>query len=158
MTIIVLEGLDGSGKTTLAHALADTIGYQYRHYPVDLERQKANIPASYGTDYMMMRDMLDNPPDPLTDWVLDRYVPSHKAYGGRFGWNLSTMPLADLSFLIQVDPQVSLDRCRLRGNDTDITLAQRIEIAQRYSEMQWTATIPSECSVAQSVKFIRGFL
>ena len=76
--IIVVEGIDGTGKTTVSKKVADSIGFNYRHYPVDYphwynivqDKQKA-----------MALDLLSNAVDPYTSWILDRYLPSSKVYG-----------------------------------------------------------------------------
>lgn len=141
MTIIVLEGVDGSGKSTVTKMLADALGFQLRHYPVDLEKAREFSPGS-GTDFAMAVDMVTNPPLD-GDWVLDRYYYSHYAYGGRFTPLLKRLlPKPDYSFLVDVDPIESFIRCQKRGNDTDISVAKRQEVRSRYHELEFTHVLP----------------
>jgi Thymidylate kinase len=149
MTIIVIEGLDGAGKTTLATKLAEVLGYNYRHYPVDLEAAQKLHPGK-NLDFYLIIDMLNNPPDPKQNWVVDRYYQSHGAYGGRYCQTLTIaleltcmLPKPDFSFLLDVDPLESFNRCAAIGKDTDITVKQREAIAERYRlDYEWTSVIP----------------
>lgn len=153
MTIIALEGLDGSGKSTVAKMLADALGYQLRHYPVDLEKAKQFSPAS-STDFAMAVDMLTNPPLD-GHWVLDRYFYSHYAYGGRFTDQLrELLPTPTYCFLLDVDPYESYLRCQKRGNDTDISIDMRQDIRNRYHELPYTRVLPGHLTPTEILNSI----
>lgn len=155
MTIIVLEGLDGAGKSTVAKMLADALGYQLRHYPVDLEKALKFSPAS-GTDFAMAVDMVTHPPTE-GDWVLDRYYHSHYAYGGRFFETLKQdLPKPDYSFLIDVDPLDSFMRCLERGDDQDISVQSRQDIRKRYHELEFTEVLSGLLNPTELLNTILG--
>ena len=155
MTIIVLEGVDGSGKSAVAKMLADALGFQLRHYPVDIEKAKLDDPSE-GTDFAMAVDMITHIPSE-GDWVLDRYYHSHYAYGGRFTPLLKRLlPKPDYSFLIDVDPLESFIRCQKRGNDTDISVAKRQEIRRRYHELEFTGVLSGLLNPTELLNTILG--
>ena len=158
MAIIVLEGLDGAGKTTLGKQLAEKLGYTYRHYPVNLKKVRALYPDEC-TEFLMAMDLTMHPPDPSKNWVLDRYIASNMAYGKGVHYKklLEVLPAPDISFLIDVDPAVSLERCEKRGNDLDITLERRHQIRERYLQWGFTATIPGDFSIEDTLKTLLWF-
>lgn len=155
MTIIVLEGLDGSGKTTLGKQLAKTLGFNYRHYPVGIERAKLYFPES-PLDLAMAIDMLTHPPNDLEGgWVLDRYYYSHYAYGGRFTDFLrEVMPPPTYCFLLDVDPYDSYLRCQQRGDDTDITIEKRQDIRNLYHDLPYSKVIPGHLTPTEILNTI----
>lgn len=153
MTIIVLEGLDGAGKSTVAKMLADAVGFQLRHYPVDIEKAKLDYPSE-DTDFAMAVDMITHIPSE-GDWVLDRYYHSHYAYEGRYTPVLKrSLPKPDYSFLIDVDPLESFLRCQKRGKDTDISVAKRQEIRRRYHELEFTSVLPGHLNPQELLNII----
>lgn len=160
MAIIVLEGLDGSGKTGLGLRLAEVLGYVYRHYPVDLEKAKRTNPGK-SLDFYMAVDMLMNPPDISQNWVLDRYYHSHTAYGGSYSAFLENgqLPKPDYTFLLAVDPQTSFNRCSSRGDDTDISVDQRKIILERYiKNYTYTSLIPGSFTQSESLMHVINVL
>ena len=113
--IIVVEGIDGTGKTTVSKKVANSIGFNYRHYPVDYsywynivqDKQKA-----------MALDLLSNAVDPYTNWILDRYLPSSKVYGMSYllyNTVKNLIPPADYNILLWCDPNVAYKRMLSRG-------------------------------------------
>ena len=115
--IIVIDGIDGTGKTTVSEKVATDIGFNYRHYPVDFsywynivqDKQKA-----------LAIDILVNSVDLSTNWILDRYLPSSKVYGMRtllYNKVKKLVPPADYNILLCCDPTVAYKRMLDRGLD-----------------------------------------
>jgi thymidylate kinase len=145
MTIIVIEGIDGSGKTTLAKRLATELGYTYRHYPYDLDQKLAN----HNLQLAMAYDLIENPPTPDQDWVLDRYLPSSLVYGMPLNLYLQTanrLPMANISILLDVSAQVSLDRAIARAEVDPLgydlaSLGVKQELINGYHQLGWDIVI-----------------
>lgn len=69
---ILIEGIDGAGKTTLADKLAKKEGYRI------VEKPNSPEPADIvkNADFYALIDSLDSD----TIWILDRYLPTEIAY------------------------------------------------------------------------------
>lgn len=145
MTIIVIEGIDGSGKTTLAKQLAKELGYTYRHYPYQLDLKLAPV----NLQLAMANDLLKNPPTPDQDWVLDRYLPSSLVYGMSLNLYLQTansLPCADISILLDVSAKVSLERAIARAEFDPLgydlaSLGVKQELIDGYHKLGWDITL-----------------
>ena len=136
LMIIVVEGIDGTGKTTVSKKVADSIGFNYRHYPVDYphwynivqDKQKA-----------MALDLLSNAIDPYTNWILDRYLPSSKVYGmGHLLYNTvkNLIPPANYNILLWCDPNVAYKRMLSRGlSELDPSKDELIVYQQKYLDL-----------------------
>lgn len=134
--IIVVEGIDGTGKTTVSKKVANSIGFNYRHYPVDYsywyntvqDKQKA-----------MALDLISNAVDPSTNWILDRYLPSSKVYGmGHLLYNTvkNSVPPADYNILLWCDPNVAYTRMLSRGlSELDPSEDELMAYQQRYLDL-----------------------
>lgn len=155
MTIIVIEGIDGSGKTTLAKALAKELGYNYRHYPYDLDKSLAQKNLQLAMAY----DLVENKPDPKQDWVLDRYTQSSRVYGMPYNLYLQTVsriPRADISVLLNVSANVSLERAIARGLDDPLgydlaSVGYKQELIDSYLKLNWDVIIDVDLLTPQEV-------
>lgn len=115
--IIVIEGIDGTGKTTVSEKVATDIRFNYRHYPVNF-RYWYNI--VHNKEDAMYVDLLYNAVDPYTNWILDRYLPSSKVYGTSpqlYNTIETLMPPANYNILLCCDPTVAYKRMLDRGLD-----------------------------------------
>lgn len=78
--ILLLEGTEGVGKTTLGHAVSQALAIPYYHF---------NAPPVEGTFehfYGLLRDVIAETPN----MVIDRFHLSNWAYNGRFGGGVLT--------------------------------------------------------------------
>ncbi len=115
--IIVVEGIDGTGKTTVSEKVANNTGFNYRHYPVDY-RYWYNV--VHDRQLAMALDLVYNAVDTNSNWILDRYLPSSRVYGMSYLlYNTieNLVPLADYSILLYCDPGVAYKRMLSRGLD-----------------------------------------
>lgn len=143
--IVVLEGIDGSGKTTLAKRLSRDIGFNYIHFPVDVD---LTLPHDE-LQQAMADDLLKNAPVMQSgDWVVDRFWQSSYAYGmptSMLLGVLSDLPeYKSLSIYFDIPALVSLTRCLDRGNMDKFDKApieERQRLIKRYSELQWDCVI-----------------
>lgn len=141
--IIVIEGIDGTGKTTVSKQVSYDLGVNYRHYPVDYQ-------LAYGItrdrQLAMAFDMVANTVNPDCNWIFDRYLPSSVAYGMDFKlYNTleSLVPSADRNILLCCEPQVAYKRMLTRGLDElDPTGAQLETYQNKYLELNiWDLVI-----------------
>lgn len=134
--IIVLEGVDGTGKTTVSERLATTTGSNYRHYPVDYHYWY-NITRD--KQMAMAVDLVVNSVDANKDWVLDRYLPSSRVYGmDNILYNTieNLVPPADYNILLCCNPYVAYNRMLGRGLDElDPGEAELEAYQQRYLDL-----------------------
>jgi thymidylate kinase len=140
--IIAIEGLDGSGKTTLGKLLAARLGGHYLKFPnrqttsgklIDhhLRSSAYVLPESFQALQVVNR--IEQLPTLLAchnhathHVVCDRYTASGLVYGRQDGlaradietWN-QCLPPANLSVLLAVDP-VCIDGERLKGRDREV--------------------------------------
>lgn len=148
--LIVIEGVDGAGKSTLALKLAHLLRYRYRHYPTSDIKQ---IPR-YPRDAAYALDMVANPPS-TDNMVVDRYYYSHIAYGGKYGDYLKAkLPKPNLAFLINISAEESYQRCATRGDDLDIKVEARKQIIDRYWGFRDLIHIPSCFPVNIAIQYI----
>lgn len=133
---IAIEGIDGAGKTTLAHILSATLkqmGYSIlncgrsyfdsTHTLLDMARQSKHavpytIAMAYALDYFMQMDMVIKPALANGEIVLsDRYIFSSIAYNTAFGleksWSLTVYRASLLphkTFFLEIDPNLAVTR------------------------------------------------
>jgi dTMP kinase len=140
--LIAIEGIDGAGKTTLAHTLRDTLSVD--GCTVNLSKEPTNGPwgmqmrASASTGRLTpeeelrllildRRQHVDELVAPALARgeivILDRYFPSNVAYQGAAGLGIDDLmqanafaPRPDLLLLLDLAPEVGLARIRLRGD------------------------------------------
>ena len=82
--IVCFEGIDGTGKTSLAQTIAKKINFEYIKFPSDWYYEQSKICGSnpyvdghlHMADYCRLTTKLQT-----TNVVLDRYLPSQMAYG-----------------------------------------------------------------------------
>ena len=156
MTLIVVEGLNSVAKTDLAVKIAETLGYLYFHYPVNLVEARRLYPRKQG-DYHMAMDMLNNPPDPSKNLVLDCYYQTQSAYGGRYAPMLESgvLPAPDYTFLLDIDPLLSDERSPLEVNLL-LTVERRQEIAELYKSYEYDAIIAGSLTPTEMLNEVLG--
>jgi dTMP kinase len=140
--LIAIEGIDGAGKTTLAHTLRDALSVEGA--AVTLSKEPTNGPwgmqmrASASTGRLtpdeeldlLIRDRQQHVEELIAPAlargeivILDRYFPSNVAYQGAAGLATDELmranafaPRPDLLLLLDLSPDVGLARIRLRGD------------------------------------------
>lgn len=134
--LVVVESVDGVGKTTLAKKLRDAFGYGYL-YPVpnpfakirqeveDLSDMEARFWYYLGSNVALQRE-LKGLIASGAHIVLDRYVystvASHHAMGATVGCvNLSQVPFMtpDVAILLTCATEVRNERIRRRGSESE---------------------------------------
>lgn len=149
---VVIEGIDGSGKTTLAQGLlALPFFTHYVHYPVNVDLSLEGI----ALQREMKRDMIENPaPD---NSVIDRYWQSSYVYG------MPSYMLRDLkraidtdtvNIFLNVSPGNALQRCLRRKGIASrwdmMTIQERANLRDRYLELDcWDLVIDANQSPRQ---------
>jgi dTMP kinase len=158
--IIVLEGVDGTGKTTVSKKVADDLGVNYRHYPVDYQLAYSII----GDKQLAMAfDMVSNTVNPEANWLFDRYLPSSVVYG--MDWQLyntleSSVPPADRNILLYCEPGVAYKRILGRGvDDLDPTELQLKYYQDKYLSLDiWDKVLDTTNKTKQEVyNEVRGY-
>lgn len=140
--LIAVDGIDGAGKTTLAHALGAALGES--GVPVTVSKEptagpwgmKLRTSALHGRlsvhdelKYLVLdrRQHVEELIAPSLERgeivILDRYFPSTVAYQGAAGLPVDELmdanafaPRPDLLALLDVDPAIGLARIRSRGD------------------------------------------
>jgi thymidylate kinase len=135
--IIIIEGPDGSGKTTLAKTLSEKTGWPiiHRSAPKSEEEKKA------------MKVMYHSLIAENTNAILDRCWYSEMAYGPTMRdesvisypemYELEKCILANGALLIYCtsDKQTLWKRCQQRGEDYVMHLADFVDICEAYDEI-----------------------
>ena len=138
---IVLEGIDGSGKTTLAHTISDAVGgaeltFEPTSGPIGSALRSGAYgdipPAAEALLFAADRAVHTRQIEEILDsgrWVIcDRYLGSTVAYqSASFGesadwdWLLGMQKKSvitpDLTILLDIDPEVSMARVSCRGEE-----------------------------------------
>ena len=148
--MIVLEGIDGSGKSTIARLLAKKLGKELIHFPTQRFRElhahlegsqklsKEQLFLVFLSDILLHRERLKNA-------VVDRYVFSTLAYQrGILGLEQTGELLSRLGFpkpdqvvFLDVEPQVALARInRSRSSKSVFENLEELEaLRKEYSQM-----------------------
>lgn len=137
--IFILEGPDGSGKTTLASKLSEAFNFPVKHfsYPKTEEEQKALFETYQ--QYLLTHDNV----------IIDRMWLSTMVYGpvmrGVSEVSTDQATLLEKAFghkIIMIyctgDPQILWERCSKRGEDYVQTLGKFRDICRRYDEVMLT--------------------
>lgn len=163
--LIVFEGIDGAGKTTLAHAVklaleslglkaivtsefgrADAWSVEGKKQLMAARNQREEYNAVMLTRLAHQGDVLNRTPD-TTIILMDRFLPSTIAYQGCQTIPPSIMisdhasqhlPVPDLTILLELNPAVAHERAKHRG-DRDKFDTRNVD---HYAETQrrfWTA-------------------
>lgn len=140
--LIVIEGIDGAGKTTLAHALRHWLLQSGRAVTISKEpttgpwgmklRQSAATGRLTPEDELnyLVKDREQHVSELIAPAlargeivILDRYYPSTVAYQGAAGIPLNAVldahgfaPQPDVLLLLDVEPRVGIERIRARGD------------------------------------------
>jgi thymidylate kinase len=135
--IIIIEGPDGSGKTTLAQKIALQAGYEYVH----------NIQPMYDGDDAYMAQMYADLIKSHSNLVLDRAWYSEMAYGPTMR-DHSSISYPDMYWLeelvakkggmiIYCTDNVSTlwKRCQRRGEDYVVHKADFVDICEAFKEI-----------------------
>lgn len=146
MPIIILEGSDCSGKTTLAHALAEVTGYE-------IVKGSSFEIAQLGADgmYDHMMDLLKR-----NNIIIDRFYLSNFVYGNIYNkptmsdsqfmdLALETERCGALTVYVQADMDVIAERMERRGDD-DIKIIEVPKI-QKYYEVGLRGATTSQAMV-----------
>ncbi|WP_069742987.1 hypothetical protein [Streptomyces sp. EN23] len=151
--LVVVEGIDGSGKSTLGRSLVEAArvaGHSADWYPnknlspvrdtldaIARERGHTDRAAMLGRDeaqflaaVLKWRDMIDLADDlarPGHLMVIDRYYYTHLALAAVSGTANAArlrrlygrLPAPDVTFLLDLAPELALERVRARNTDTN---------------------------------------
>lgn len=140
--LIAVEGIDGAGKTTLAHALGEC--FRLADVPVTVSKEPTQGPwgsmlrASAAEGRLSpeeelrlllldrrqhVADLIQPGLDDRAVVILDRYYPSTAAYQGAVGLDVDDLlaqnsfaPEPDLVLLLDLEPEEGLRRIRSRGD------------------------------------------
>jgi dTMP kinase len=177
--LIVVEGIDGTGKTTVAHRLARVIGGKYIRTPpppFDSARQYVDKQGSLDTRFLFYLCSVSYASDVIRrelakrDVVCDRYLGStiayHRALGIRLDWNMEELTLVapDYAFLLEVsDESERMKRIRRRRRITagdrlleDEQLRKRM--VSEFERFQWIKVDTAKRNADEVVEWIRGAL
>lgn len=160
MTLIILEGIDGSGKTTLAKRLAAQLHYNYKHFPHDVDTSyKGNV--FYNAVY---EDIVKHKPVDGENAVIDRYWGSSWAYNNPmriFSKILQNIPTQGIYILCDISAATSIKRTSQRGTtdrfDT-LGLEQKSQIIERYKMLHWDLVLDCEQPISDSYDSLLEFL
>lgn len=117
--LIIIEGCDGTGKTTLADKLAKTFGASQFHFGADLAKNPKIFDL---VDRLIEMSQTEN-------IVIDRFIHGQFVYQDPGERILSLKDLENIEnklmtetntllFLVEADADTILDRIRERGEDT----------------------------------------
>jgi len=177
--LIVVEGIDGTGKTTVAHRLARAIGGKYIRTPpppFDSARQYVDKQGSLDTRFLFYLCSVSYASDVIRreltrrDVVCDRYLGStiayHRALGLRLDWNMEELTLVapDYAFLLEVsDESERMKRIRRRRRITagdrlleDEQLRKRM--VSEFERFKWIKVDTAKRNADEVVDWIRGAL
>ncbi|WP_081907500.1 MULTISPECIES: dTMP kinase [Luteibacter] len=140
--LVAIEGIDGAGKTTLAHTLRDTLAPAGTPVALSKEpttgqwgmRMRASASTGRLTPDEELRLLILDRKEHVAELIgpalargeiviLDRYFPSNVAYQGAAGLDTGALleanafaPRPDLLLLLDLEPRVGLERIRKRGD------------------------------------------
>jgi dTMP kinase len=177
--LIVVEGIDGTGKTTAARRLAAAIGAKYLRTPpppFDFARRYVDQRGSLETRFLFYLSSVAYASDLIraelakSDVVCDRYIGStlayHRALGINLGWDFTELGLVqpDHAFLLQVsDEKERIKRIRQRGR---ITASDRLledrglrqKMITEFDKFQWSRIDTTRQSPDEVVALIKSII
>jgi dTMP kinase len=157
--LIVVEGLDGVGKTTLSRGLADDLGAEWRTTPSEALRAHraafdaayAALPAAsqlfYAATVVAAAAEADTLRDAGHDVVFDRYWCTTRAYARAAGSPLdleeveALLPPADLTILVDLPESERRERLEARGASA-LDRASLVRCAALRNELRAALTRP----------------
>ena len=142
---VVIEGADGTGKTTLAAKLANHLGAtltaEPSYSPIGwwVRRNLSDLPA-VALPYLFAADRAQHVTETIAPAlaageivVCDRYIPSSVAYQGLDAITLnSSFPVPDLTILLTVSPEVARQRIAARDALTPFEERHAADLGARY--------------------------
>ncbi len=146
--IIGLEGIDGSGKTTLSLLLSSTLEYNqlsfpyYDNMPIIKEYLTGNISLDGQTSFMLFATNIVQNQDKVKDnIIIDRYIYSTLAYT-KYDYikskniidNLS-LKHADIVFLLDISPNDSIKRRMKHPQIYDVDIPFLQTVRNRFLQM-----------------------
>ena len=142
---IVIEGADGTGKSTLAAKLANHLGatltFEPSHSPIGRwVRENLSDLAAVALPYLFAADRAQHVTETIAPAlaagemiVCDRYIPSSVAYQGQDAIPLNTsFPVPDLTILLTVSPDVARQRIAARDALTPFEERHAADLGARY--------------------------
>lgn len=133
--LIVLEGIDCSGKTSLAKQLATHLGWRHEHEPrfSSIRADKLNFDGYDGwqREYFFMKDRMEHQSIlNKHDIVMDRYIWTGLAYANVFSPNVLPMmksiyslsgefKIPNLTFFIDMPPEEAYKLNMSKGADAN---------------------------------------
>ena len=142
---IVIEGADGTGKSTLAAKLANhlsaTLTAEPSYGPIGwwVRQNLSDLPAAT-LPYLFAADRAQHVTETIAPAlaagemvVCDRYIPSSVAYQGQDAIALNTsFPVPDLTILLTVSPEVARQRIAARDALTPFEERHATDLGARY--------------------------
>lgn len=185
MKLVVIEGIDASGKTTLATKLAESLSPRFRVLLTQepftddikqlLEKYKWNdqvlLALLFSADRRIHVKWMESQNVDLI--ISDRYFFSTLAYqgvGANQEWleSLSSIfPLPSLTILLDVPVSVALERLRSKRDSLDFEEKRRsldrvrenyLSLSKRYNFKVLDGTLPLEKLLSISLEFVRDLL
>jgi len=145
--IICFEGIDGTGKTTLAKATAENLNFEYIKFPTSWFYDQSKVCNSvYADGHLHLADFYR-----MTEYlqtnnvVLDRYLPSQMAYvsltplGGTHEDLLNAgfvLPIPDITFYLKCPLKLSCERLINSREmlDTEFESIDKLELVKKMYE------------------------
>lgn len=173
---IVLEGIDGAGKTTVSRALAKSIGAKYFRTPSSgftTTRRHIDATAKINSRFLFYLSSVVYASDTILEClqhkhvVCDRYITStvayHRAFGLNLDWNLDQLSLVqpDFTFFLELANEEERKRrlmTRGRYTSTDAVLDNeniRNKLLNEYLKYPMTRIDTGSLAVEEVVTEIR---
>ena len=142
---VVIEGVDGTGKSTLAAKLANHLGatltFEPSYGPIGwwVRKNLSDLPA-VALPYLFAADRAQHVTETIAPAlaagemvICDRYIPSSVAYQGQDAIVLNTsFPVPDLTILLTVPPDVARQRIAARDAVTPFEERHATDLGVRY--------------------------
>ncbi len=170
---ITIEGLSGSGKTTVATLLAERLGAYYYKTPASMFvpiRSTVDAMATPFARYLYYYAGIVQASAEIVEAlsqrpvVCDKFVATMLAYSRAAGVEVSTpspevIRAPDVSFLLEVQETVRMTRLNARGPITPehasfLAMEQTCNVIMQYRQLNLVAVDNSEADVKASVGYI----